>query len=266
MPPTLTRGPLPARVYWTRRLVVAGLAFGLVFAFAHLFGGSSDATSKPQARQAAAQIKPTTASSDAAPTAGPTVPQGPVKQHRTKKDATPKPPPLAEPEGSCSDSDVSVTPAVHHAFAGGPVTMVMKLRTIDSPACTWTVSPDSLTVKITSGADDIWFSRECTRSIPQQDVVVRNTQTTKVELTWSGRRSDDTCSRYAGWAMPGWYHVSAAAYAGEPADVQFNLRHAQPTVVTKTDKPEPKSDSTKTGQKQSTKADSKKKDKKQKVD
>jgi hypothetical protein len=247
MSSTLTRGPLPARVYWTRRLLLLGTVFALVFAFAHLLGGGSDAASAPQARQAAARTKPastTTPSTSTSVAPLPTLPAvpGTTKAAHHQKNVKPTPPPLAEPEGTCSDADIAVTPAVHHAFAGEPVTMVMKLRTIQSPACTWTVSPDSMTVKITSGADDIWFSRECTRSIPRHDVVVRNTQSTKVELTWSGRRSDDTCSRFAGWAMPGWYHVSAAAYAGEPSDVQFRLR--RPTAsppATETTKPDSKS-------------------------
>ena len=251
MPSTLTRGPLPARVYWTRRLVVVGLAFGLVFAVAHLLGGGSDASTTPRARQAAAhtRVTPTEpATTPAAPTVSlPTEPATKAAQH--KKRTKPTPPPLAEPEGTCSDDDVAVTPAVPRAYAGQPVTMVMKLRTIQSPACTWTVSPDSLTVKITSGADDIWFSRQCTRAIPREDVIVRNTQNTRVEMTWSGRRSDDTCSRLTDWAMPGWYHVSAAAYAGEPSDAQFRLRRPEARVVTETAKPDSKG---------STKQDSKK--------
>src|SRR5437764_9106183 len=35
------RGPLPARVYWTRRLLLVAVAFALVFGLAHLLGGST---------------------------------------------------------------------------------------------------------------------------------------------------------------------------------------------------------------------------------
>lgn len=238
MPSTLTRGPLPARVYWTRRLVVAGLAFGLVFALAHLLGGGGDAASAPEARQAAARTRTTTpTTTPASPTVSLPAPVETPRKKHPHRVTKPTPPPLAEPNGTCSDDDVAVTPAVPRAYAGQPVTVVLKLRTIESPACTWSVSPDSLTVKITSGADDIWFSRQCRRAIPRDDVVVRNTQNTRVELTWSGRRSDENCSRLTDWAMPGWYHVSAAAYAGEPSDVQFRLRRPEAQVVTKTVKP-----------------------------
>ena len=38
----LTRGSLPARVYWTRRLMVLGTAVLLVIGIARLLGGGSD--------------------------------------------------------------------------------------------------------------------------------------------------------------------------------------------------------------------------------
>ncbi len=42
-------------------------------------------------------------------------------------------------------------------------------------------------------------------------------------VVWNGKRSDDECSRLTDWALPGWYHVAAAALAGEPSDAQFEL-------------------------------------------
>jgi hypothetical protein len=110
----------------------------------------------------------------------------------------------------------------------------MQLRTIRSPACTWTVSPKTMTVKITSGDDDIWFSSQCPRAVPSQNVVLRNNVTTEVDVTWSARRSDEGCTRYTDWAMPGWYYVEAAALAGEPSDLHFQLERPKPDVVTET--------------------------------
>mgnify|MGYP006150707977 CR=1 FL=1 len=51
----LTRGPLPARVYWTRRLLVLGTVFLLVFGIARVLTSGSDGSSaeEPQAVQAA---------------------------------------------------------------------------------------------------------------------------------------------------------------------------------------------------------------------
>ena len=66
------------------------------------------------------------------------------------------------------------------------------------PACTFKVSPESLVVKITSGNDRIWSSQDC----PRLDQARRRRRAQRrarpyVDVVWSGRRSDDDCSRTA---------------------------------------------------------------------
>ncbi len=232
---TMTRGPLPARVYWTRRMLVLGTAFLLVFGLARLLTGGSDATSgaEEQAVRAAATPTPTPST----PTVTQTV--GPGREQTRKQEKQAQEPVLADPEGTCVDQDIAVEPKPRRPYAGQEVTIVLRLRTLESEACTWEVSPESVSVKITSGKDDIWSSRECPRSIPTEEVVVRDNVNTVVEVTWHGRRSDEECSRLTQWALPGYYHVTAAALAGEPADVQFELERPQRPHVTKTVQPKP---------------------------
>jgi len=71
-------------------------------------------------------------------------------------------------------------------------------------------------------------------------VVVRKDHPAKVFLGWRGQRSDSTCSRTTAWAQPGWYHVKAAAFGSEPADLQFELKKPVPPTITPD--PEPKKD------------------------
>lgn len=228
------RGPLPPRVYWTRRVMVLGTALLLVFGIARILVGGSDGSSDDAAKEAAYQ-----ASAEQSTTTSALPSAEATKKHKKPgKKKTTKAPVLAQPEGPCSDSDIAVTPKTHRTVAGGPVLFVLELRTITSAACTWRVSPDSLTVKLTSGSDDIWTSRECPRSVPTQNVVVRSAVSTKVGIRWSGRRSDRDCSRLTDWALPGWYHIAASALAGEPSDVQFQLERPTAPVVTRTPKPE----------------------------
>ena len=232
----LTRGSLPARVYWTRRILVVGVVVGLVTGavqLVQLAGG--DPAPPDRAAPAAAQTSPSS-SPTTGPTFGPDVREGRDRQGNGKREKD-RGPVLAAPEGPCTDSDIAVTPTARRTVGGSPVTFVLELRTISSPACTWTVSPETLTVKITSGKDDIWSSRECPRSIPREHVVVRNNVSTPVEVTWSARRSDEECSARTEWALPGWYHVNAAALAGEPSDLQFELTAPEPEVVTETVEP-----------------------------
>lgn len=244
----LTRGPLPARVYWTRRLLVLGTVLLLVLGLARILTGSSDASSteEPQATRVAA-TSPATATDDASPSSAAAVEDEKPRKAKRKKKKTRQPPMLAQPEGTCTDSDVAVTPTVADPVAGRTLLLVLELRTVTSPACTWQVSPESLSLKITSGRDDIWSSRQCPSAIPTQSVVIRSAVTTKVGVRWSGRRSDDDCSRLTEWALPGWYHVAAAALAGEPSVLQFQLERPTREVITRTPEPPPKGKGDKNG-------------------
>lgn len=226
--------------------MVLGTALLLVIAIAHILVGGSDGSSDEAAPTAVQAAGDPTGSRSALPVdttraSGRTTKSKPDK----KKSKTQKPPALAAPDGPCVDSDIAVTPAVTKSVAGESVFFVVELRTITSAACTWQVSPESLTVKLTSGPDDIWSSRECTKSIPTRNVVIRQAVSTKVGVRWSGRRSDRDCSRQTEWALPGWYHIAAAALAGEPSDLQFELTAPEPSVVTKSPKPKKNQDKTK---------------------
>ncbi len=120
----------------------------------------------------------------------------------------------------------------------GDITIRLGLQGIQ-PACTFKVSPESVVVKITSGSDRIWSSQDCPDSIKPADVVVRNGVPTYVNVVWSGRRSDDTCSRSAAWANTGYYHAFAAVLGSTPTDTQFEVTRAPTDFVTKTAKPKP---------------------------
>lgn len=238
-PPMAPRGPLPARVYWFRRLVVLAVAVLLVAGLARLLGGSSDASSDEGA-QATTAGATTSTSADATDPAATEAPTTPVEQpRRKKKKQTPTEAPLAEPSGTCQNGDIVATPAITEAPGGSDVAITVNLRTRVTAACTWTVSPDTLTVTITSGSDAIWSSRECPAAIVPQDVVVRQAVDAPVVVTWNAKRSDEECSALTEWALPGFYHVETAALAGEPTEVQFELVRPASEVITKTVTPKP---------------------------
>ncbi len=168
---SMTRGPLPARVYWTRRLLLLAVVVGLVLTgvgVVKVAGGDPSPPDQAQLAGSSADVRddPVVEEPDDEPTGrvknGRGEGDGPGRSKR-KKDRGPV---LASPEGPCVDRDIAVTPTARTTVAGGPVTFTLQLRSILSAACTWEVSPDSLTVKIRSGDDDIWFSTDCRRSIP----------------------------------------------------------------------------------------------------
>lgn len=228
------RGPLPARVYWTRRLLVGALALLLVVGIARVLGGGSDAADIPAATTVAGS-----------PTAGPAsdaATQDATKKNKkrnaerdTKKQRKKnKPEPLPEPTGPCLEGEVVVTASTDRPNAGMDVPITLLVTSKLSPACTFVVSPNNVVLKLTSGQDRIWTSQQCPRAIPTVTVVARQEVAGEVQVLWNGQRSDDDCSRQAGWALPGYYYAEAAALGSEPTAVQFRLYAAvRPTITPK---------------------------------
>ena len=227
-----TRGRLPARVYWVRRLMVLGIATLLVVGIAKLLGGSSDASSGPdQARPAAATSVPPTNGPVTSPTASTTSAWGGGHWHRQSAS------PVVMPSGPCPDDDVSIAPSVKHTIAGQDVKLVFYIATLTTPACTWKLSGTSLALKITSGPDLIWTSVQCSRLIPTENLVLRQGAPTRVTMVWDARRSGPGCPAQTDWALPGTYHLHVAALAGKPQDVTFVLGLPTAPTVTKTAHP-----------------------------
>ncbi|WP_151083612.1 hypothetical protein [Nocardioides cynanchi] len=225
-----TRGRLPARVYWARRLMVLGTALLLVVGIARLLGGSSDGSSGPDR---AAQVSDTSTKGSAAPSAT-TAHARHRHHHRSRSRASVSASPVAMPSGPCADNDVAITPSVPQPIAGSDITLVLDISTITSPACDWTLSGKSLALKITSGPDLIWTTVQCAKVIPTESLVLRNNVPTRVELTWNARRSEPGCPAVTDWAKLGTYHLHVAALAGQPQDVTFTLVAPLPPEVTKT--------------------------------
>jgi hypothetical protein len=230
----LTRGPLPARVYWVRRMMMLGIATLLMVGIAKMLGGSSDGSSGPDAARNVAETAPQSqASVSSAPqTFGP----GSSGKHDHKKIDAPVTR-VAMPSGPCEASDIAITPSVPKPIAGDDITLVLDVSSLNTPACTWSLSGKTMALKITSGNDLIWTSGECPHALPSQDLVVRQSEPTRVKLTWDARRSEPGCPVRTEWALPGTYHLHVAALAGQPQDVTFLLTAPAPAEVTKTAHP-----------------------------
>ncbi|MGY2873018.1 hypothetical protein ACVW00_000208 [Marmoricola sp. URHA0025 HA25] len=227
---------LPARVYWFRRTMVLLTAVALVFAIGRMLGGSGSPTPGDTANVTAA--KPSTTPTTTAPAvAGPQ----PFQPTPTGKGAGPTGGPvvLAVPDGPCAADEITVTPSVPTAVAAGRVDLVLDLTGI-KPACTFSVSSRTVAAKVVSGKDRIWSTQDCPDAVKTASVVVRSAQPTRIVVPWSGRRSDADCSKATPWALPGYYHLTAAVIGSEPGDAQFRLQLAPRQVITKTAHPKTK--------------------------
>jgi len=216
----MTRGPLPSSVYWRRRLMVLTLALVLVVVIAKLLGGGSDGRSGHAAEQVASDahsavtVTVTPSPSDSGQSPNVTVPAASGSASGTA---------LPAPSGDCNPADVTVTPSVTDAYVGRPVTVDLELRTKTAPACTWSVSPQTLQVRISKGGVTVWSTLDCPKSISPSTVTVYHDAVSKVALRWLGHRSDETCSVHTPWATRGTYQITATALGGEPAEGTFAL-------------------------------------------
>jgi hypothetical protein len=234
--PLRPRGPLPARVYWVRRLIVLGVAVVLVVVVAQLLRGGSDASDgEDTAARMSSPASETTETTESNAAVGQSA--APAPDDERARDEKREKERLAQPDGPCVESDIVVTPLIEEAEGGSDVKIRLALETEEAEACTWEVSAETLSLKVTSGSDLIWTSLECPRDLPTEDVVVRRDVATKVAFTWDARRSDDDCPEHTEWALPGTYHVTAAALAGEPTTERFELVRPTTQVVTKTVEP-----------------------------
>jgi hypothetical protein len=206
-------------------------ALALVFAIGRLLNGSGSGSSAGTAAVTAGSPTPTTTTPGVA---------GPFPIRATGASGRPAavgtPTVLAAPTGPCAVNEISVAPTVPHPVAGGRVGLVLELTGI-KPACTFAVSRRTLVAKVTSGKDRIWSTQDCPGAIRESSVVVRSAAPTQVTVTWSGRRSDDECSRSTAWALPGYYHLTAAVIGSEPGEAQFRLTSPPRPVITRTAKP-----------------------------
>ena len=216
------------------------IAVALVVGIAQLLGISSD---EPEAEVSASTVgsgtvpSPPVATSQARPGAEKKDRQRESKQRKPQRKKTRTP--LPEPTGPCEPSDVVVTPqVVGAAYAGSPVTIRLEVTTVETPACTYRVSPRNVAVKLVSGTDRIWSSQDCPSAVPEVDVIARQQVPGVAEMQWRGQRSDSGCTRTTPWALAGWYRAEAAAFGAEPTDVQFELLPAVAPTITPSPEPE----------------------------
>ncbi len=188
-------GPLPAEVYWRRRLLVLGvLVLALVGSLAGLgaaVGGRSPAAPGPAP---AAPAGP--ASEAAAPVPLPT----PVASARPAPDASPAP---------CTLSDVQVragTDAPLYRVGDWP-RLRLDLRGTGRAPCTADVRPGRLEVQVVSGADRVWSSAQCPLPRQPRPVLVRPGGTAVLQGNWPARRSSPGCRGPVQPARPGTYRL-----------------------------------------------------------
>jgi hypothetical protein len=245
------RGPLPARVYWVRRLLVLAVLIGLlgVIGMTVASGGSPDGTEAGGATQSS--TSPTnpgeTRTNPTRVTAGPTDTatktagdrtRGPdgadPTQRKTSPDARPRndkqsatpaatPTPLAEPTGPCDPAEVLLEISVRDSASGEPNSATLSFTSTTTPACTIGLTAETLEIQVTSGSDIVWSSSDCSAKLPARQVVARLDPPATYPFTWSGHRSTQSCGGPGEVVVEGGYYLRAGLIGGEPAEAYFDV-------------------------------------------
>jgi hypothetical protein len=105
-------------------------------------------------------------------------------------------------------------PKAHNTFAlslinGAPI------------ACVLTVNPRNFELKIYSGTDRIWSSKDCARLVKPTTKTLASQQAFEWKMTWNGRRSRTGCKQRPEIPKPGTYFATSQ-YAGA-APVQLRM-------------------------------------------
>lgn len=239
-------GPLAPQVYWTRRLVlmaVVALVTALVW---WLVSGSgrADETSADRAGAGSGGSDgnggdgPKSASGPTTPTSTMGTPTttspGPRVQHsstdqptsptRSSTQTRQTRAPLAQPSGDCRPQNVDMKIDVGDSAPGEPNVATLLLTSIDTPACTVSITPEAMTVRVTSGDDVVWSSDDCPDALRAQQVVAREDLPSAYQFRWSGQRSSENCQSVDSIPEPGGYWVEAAMIGGEPHHAYFDIR------------------------------------------
>lgn len=243
------RGPLPPRVYWTRRLLLVAAVMvvaALVWWVAPGLGGPRDASADPGSAppsngaggpsrsssgtgSTTSSQPPSTPATTTRPLPRNTVPThtGPTKSGPTKGgpsapgDGAARHRPL--PTGPCDPSALVLAVVVENAVEGEGTTVGLRMSTPDGSTCSLGVTPRLLETRITSGDVLVWQSRSCPDGLAAKNVVVRPRPLLVYSFDWDGRVTPDSCTSSDQVAAPGGYWAEAALIGGEPQKTYFEV-------------------------------------------
>lgn len=216
-------GPLPPRIYWTRRvvaLIVLVLVISMLWWLAQkVTGRADDSESSPPTTQQT-DPSPTVEQPSTAETTAP-VDEGQQPRKHKKKN---KKAPLPAPTGGCAVKDVAMAIEVSDVDQGKSNPIKLELTGPEGTACTQAITASTLVLRITSGDDVVWNSDDCPDELLAEEVVVRADPAGVYTFDWNGRRSTGSCAGTGSFTEPGGYWVEAALIGADAHKAYFDVR------------------------------------------
>jgi len=185
-------GPMPPRVYWTRRAALLAILVVLVIAIAVSCSGGSGSGS-PSASRPTASPTPTTHPSVAA--------------------------------AACRRDQLAVTASTDATKypAGVLPQLQVSVRNTGSTACVLTESPRTRSWTIVSGTDQVWTTVGCQAASTAHDVTLSSGAVVRRSIIWNRHRSGKGCTVSSVEAAPGTYQLTVSINGITSTTAVFHL-------------------------------------------
>lgn len=194
-------GPLPSRVYWTRRFVVLGLPLLVVIAIVWVLvgrGGSPQDANDVNAEGSGEQ-QPADGAEDEPADAG--APQ------------------------ACAPEALALTLAADSAsYAAAAIpTFTVTLANTGEADCLVDAGSGQLEIAIVSGEDRIWSSRDCPAGAAERKLLLGPGQSDVTQVQWTRVRSAEGCATGLPAVKSGTYSATLAVAGAASAPQVFVL-------------------------------------------
>lgn len=216
-----TVGPLPAEVYWRRRLLALGmLVVALVALRACAGGDTSRAGRSPQAQPTPSGAADGTAGHPYLPGTSPSPVASPLPTATPSPTASPGPAGSPSPNvsarplaiGVCPDSALQLIAAsdARSYRVGTKPKLTMTVRNMGQQACRRDLGPAARELNLSSGTAHTWSSADCQPGGAAAQLVLLKPGTAQTyALVWQGNRSQPKCAGPKVAATAGTYLLHA---------------------------------------------------------
>jgi hypothetical protein len=223
-------GPEPAQVYWLRRLAVLGVVVVVLAVIGTLIAngtnsGSAVQASPPPLVTAETSVPTPTPSDRSTPSGTPSTSAKPSAAGATAPPSTTAATATlpAQPAACAPHSLRPTLTGKQRLKPTEPNTFTMSVINGSGETCVASVTVDNFELKIYSGSDRIWSTKDCATAIK---AITRNLdpeQAMEWSLSWNGRRSRAGCQSRPEIPRPGTYHATAQLAGAQPVQLRMIL-------------------------------------------
>jgi hypothetical protein len=237
-------GPEPAQTYWKRRLVVIGIAVVVLAVAGALIANGTSSGSAVQANPSppppvvstvvTGTPTPTPSAGARASAAGTPATATPSASAAATSSASPSATASAKPKPSKTPTPEPVVCAVNTlrpTLTGKQQlkpkersTFTLSLINGSGQTCTTTVNRDNFELRIYSGSDRIWSTKDCATIVKPMRRTLKAEQALEWKVVWNGLRSRSGCQPRPEIPRPGTYYATAQLTGAEPVQLLMTLR------------------------------------------